>query len=147
MRLHSDILTERDLLASLPANVHAYVTSHGSRKRARAFEVTLYVTQKDELHRRYGNSGGYGSAEDVAATWDEWGTWMQNLYYIDPDALIGWYSSYHHFLEMTMRDRAYHRQFHKPTSLAYRTHTAPWLDSARTIANYSTTVLLRANRG
>ena len=129
MRIHTDTLTREQLYAALPFDVHAYITPKGSRKRARAFEVTLFVLEKDDLHRRYGNSGGYGSSEDVAATWDEWGVWMARLYEIDPDALIGWYESYHHFLDMTTRHRDCVRMDNKPTSVAYRTHMAPWLES------------------
>ena len=129
MRLHTDVLTSKDLYAALPPGVLAYVTQKGSRKRARAFEVTLYVLDKDELHRRYGNSGGYGASDDVAATWDEWGVWMQRLYEIDPQALIGWYASYSNFINETNRQRNYVRMAHKPEHVEYKTHTAPWLES------------------
>lgn len=130
MKIYSDTLTTSDLYAALPDGVSAYVTPKGSRKRARAFDVTLYVDEKDELHRRYGNSGGYGRSNDVAATWDEWGVWMERLYDLDPDALIGYYESYDHFIEQTQRHANYVRMAHKPTSLEARTHTAPWLVNA-----------------
>lgn len=127
MKIHSDVITREDLFRVLPTGVHAYVTNHGSRKRARAFDVTLYVFEKDELHRRFGNSGGYGSADDVAATWDEWGIWMERLYAIDHDALIGHYKSHADFIEQTTRYRDGVRRFKKSHTLVYRTHTAPWL--------------------
>lgn len=128
MRLHSDTLTERDLYAALPDGVHANITQKGSRKRARAFEVTLYVLDKDDLHRRYGNSGGYGASTDVAATWDEWGIWMARLYVLDQEALIGWYHDPAHFVAQTLRARNYVQMAHKPGSVEYRTKTAPWLE-------------------
>jgi hypothetical protein len=130
MLLYSDTLTKADLYAALPAGVDAYVTQKKARKRDHAFDVTLYVYERDELHRRAGNSGGYGSSSDIAATWDDWGIWMWNLYQRDPDAIIGWYKSPSHFLEVTRKERDRIRQWNKPESLQVRTHTAPWLDTA-----------------
>lgn len=128
MRIHTDTLTHSELVAALPGGVYAYITAKGSRKRDHAFEVTLYVFEKDALHRRYGNSGGYGRSDDVAATWDEWGVWIAKLYKSDHDALIGPYESYSSFFDSTMKHRDYVQSWNKPTSLAWRTHLAPWLD-------------------
>jgi hypothetical protein len=127
MKIHSDILTMDDLYRELPAGVSAYITPKGSRKRAHGFEVTLYVTERDALHSRLGNSGGYGASSDLAATWDEWGVWMDRLYAIDRNALIGWYPSYEGFLRETRRTRDYVRMWNKPHHVQYRTKTAPWL--------------------
>jgi hypothetical protein len=128
VKIHSDTLTANDLYSALPRGVSAYVTPKGSRKRDHAFDVTLYVHERDDLHRRAGNSGGYGAATDIAATWDEWGEWMWNLYTLEPDILIGWYDSRSHFLEITKRERDLVRAWNKPESLQVRTHTAPWLE-------------------
>lgn len=128
MRIHTDTLTARDLYASLPEGVYLNVTEHGSRQRARAFEVTLYLYEKDDLHRRFGNSGGYGASDLVAATWDEWGIWLEALYELDPVLFCNYYPSYLDFVSSTRRHRDYVRSFNKPESLAYRTHTAPWLN-------------------
>jgi hypothetical protein len=128
MRLHTDNLSAADLRECLPDGVLAHISAHGSRKRDHAFEVTLYVLDKDDLHRRYGNSGGYGASDEVAATWDEWGIWMARLYEREPSALIGWYESPEHFRSVTLRERLRHEAQYKPTSVAYRTHRAPWLD-------------------
>ena len=130
MRIHT-CLTRSQLYAALPDGVNAYITPKGSRKRERAFEVTLYVMEKNDLHRRYGNSGGYGNSNDVAATWDEWGMWMVELYALDPDALIGWYADEADFYAKTYAHREYVLRAHKPGSLATRTQTAPWLDSVK----------------
>jgi hypothetical protein len=127
MRIHTSA-TYAEVRAALPQGVFAYITEHKSRKRDRAFEVTLFVTQKDELHRRYGNSGGYGRSDDVAATWDEWGLWMVGVYEADPEAIIGWYETEHDFYDITRRERDRVRAFNKPTSIMCRTRTAPWLD-------------------
>ncbi len=126
MRIHTS-LTENDLRKALPKGVQAYITPHGSRKRDRAYEVTLYVIGKDSLHRRYANSGQYGNAEDVAATWDEWGVWMDRLYRKDPDAIIGWYETRAMFEEVTRNERDRIIGWNKPESLQARTHKAPWL--------------------
>lgn len=128
MRLHTS-LSQAQVVSCLPFDVFAHITPKGSRKRERAFEVTLYVLEKDELHRRFGNSGGYGASDEVAATWDEWGVWMAALYALDPNAIVGWYESYEHFLSVTRRERERHEAQYKPTSIAYRTHRAPWLDT------------------
>lgn len=128
MRLHTDTLTIDDLVAALPPGVFMYCTTKGSRKRKVAYEVTLYVFFKDELHLRLGNSGCYGSSTDVAATWDEWGVWVHALYSLDESAIIGWYENPLHFFEITSREREYVTMAHKPESLAARTHTAPWLE-------------------
>lgn len=129
MRIHTS-LTQQEVYSSLPDGVHANIMRHNSRKRDHAYEVTLYVHTKDDLHRRFGNSGGYGAATDVAATWDEWGIWMANIYEKDPDAIIGWYESHSHFLDTTRHERDRVRQWNKPTSLQVRMKTAPWLEAS-----------------
>ena len=129
MRLHTDTIeTPNALRALLPEGVYAYITPKGSRKRARAFEVTLYVPCKDDLHRRFGNSGGYGASDDVAATWDEWGLFFVALYEVDPLWTCDYYPTERDFYDRTRRHREYVRIAHKPESLEARTHTAPWLD-------------------
>ncbi len=128
MLIHTSATYGEVCSAAESAGVLFYVTSKGSRKRDRAFEVTLYVLAKDALHRRYGNSGSYGSKDDVAATWDEWGNWMVALYDIDPDAIIGHYETEADFYDQTRRHRDYVRMAHKEGSIPRRTQTAPWLD-------------------
>jgi hypothetical protein len=127
MRIHTSA-TYRDICSCLPRGVSAYITEHGSRSRERAFEVTLYAYAKDDLHRRYGNTGGYGRSDDVAATWDEWGLFMVALYEIDPEWTCTYYPTEADFYDRTRRHREYVRLANKPESLAARTHTAPWLD-------------------
>lgn len=129
MKIHTCASIGEVYGAAHKAGVFAYVTQKGSRKRERAFDVTLYVESKDDLHRRFGNSGGYGRSNDVSATWDEWGLFMVALYDIDPEAIMGWaYATRPEFYERTREERDRTRKFYKPESLAYRTHTAPWLD-------------------
>ncbi len=126
MRIHTS-LTQAEVYACLPTGVYANIGEHGSRKRDRAFEVTLYVYESDSLHRRHGNSGGYGSTDLYAATWDEWGVWMDNIYKRDGDAIIGWYETRAMFEEVTRNERDRIIGWNKPESLQVRTHRAPWL--------------------
>lgn len=120
MRIHSDVLTEQDLYAALRAaraehpigaDVRIDTCSrHGSRKRAFAFEVRLLADcretpadvaadlvaagRRSQRVRPLPNGGTYGAdhgAYGYAPTWCEYGWWIDALYAIDPDAIIGWY--------------------------------------------------------
>ena len=91
MRLHSDTLTRDDVYnathAAQMTGVKADATQHGSRSKARAFEVHLTGTSF-----RRPNSGGWGATTDDdthAATWDEWGMFLNYLYSIDPNMIVG----------------------------------------------------------
>lgn len=86
MRLHSDIITADDLrVAAHNARVGLTFTAHGSRCRARAFEVHL----TGNSNRRPQNPQ---NRDDYAATWDQWGTFFAYLYDIDhgnPGMIVG----------------------------------------------------------
>lgn len=87
MKIHTDSLTVIDLVdASNRAGdrVVAEFTEHGSRKRARSFNVTLSGTSG----RRQNPGHGGGSRENHAATWDEWGMFLAELFRRDPEATI-----------------------------------------------------------
>lgn len=93
MRIHSDILTARDIYRATSARgmtgVYAEVTSHGSRKRHHAFNLMLTGTSS-----RRPNSGNRGAdSDDYAATWDEWGMVLAELYAIDPNMDATYYAS------------------------------------------------------
>ena len=105
MRIHTDSLTEKDIYAAADRageSVRVEMTQHGSRKRDRAFNVTLSGTSS-----RKRNTGNYGTAgEDSywgpdrshAATWDEWGMFLAELFRRDADAIVpGAYESAEHF--------------------------------------------------
>lgn len=102
MRIHTDTLTPADLAAAVkraglkPSNLA--FTEHGSRKRARAFNVTLTGTSS-----RRSNPGASGASfRPRAATWDEWGMFLAHLFAIDPDAHVpGIYESGDHFRWVT----------------------------------------------
>lgn len=96
MKIHSDIISEGDIhLATRAAGmrgVQADVSRHGSRSRQRSF--TVHLTGNSP---RRTNSGHYGVSDEHAATWDEWGMFIQALYLVDPNALIGQYGDYNTF--------------------------------------------------
>jgi hypothetical protein len=109
MRIHTDSLTEKDIYeatARAGSAVRVVVTEHGSRSRARAFNVTLSGTSS-----RRRNTGNYGAAgEDSywgpdrshAATWDEWGMFLAELFRRDPNAVVpNIYESAEHFRWVT----------------------------------------------
>jgi hypothetical protein len=85
MRLHTDHLTETDIRdAARKAGVGVERFSrHSSRSRGWAFDVILSGSGT--------TSGNYGGADrDVkAATWDEWGLVLAELYQRDPQMIAG----------------------------------------------------------
>jgi hypothetical protein len=96
MRVHSDILTEQDLYRHLPVGVGASVDEiRRPRKRARGWIV--YLRGYGERHTRAnGRHNG-----DMAATYEDHGEWMAELFQIDPNASIGIYRNRGHFNQVT----------------------------------------------
>lgn len=111
MRIHTDHLSRGDLTAAVSkAGLRGVwidgMTEHGSRSRKRAFEVRLAASPRPG--RRFRNSGQYGAeSATYAATYDEHGEWIAQLYALDADAIVGPY-----------RGRA---DFHAQTKSHYRT--------------------------
>lgn len=108
MRIHSDTLTTSDLYENLPDGCYLEVTTHGSRKRDHAFNVTMGAMPGKDAHgikRAYArNTGQFGGEQDAytrAATYIEWGDWMVALLKIDPDAIIGYYEGSDDFVRQT----------------------------------------------
>lgn len=93
MRLHTDKIDAIDLwdarkAASTPDDgvVWLHFTEHGSRKRARAFEVGLEGDgTKNKRRRNPGTSRDRDRQQEYAATWDAWGRFFAYLFDIDPD--------------------------------------------------------------
>jgi len=132
MKIHSDVLTSMDIYAATRELPGVYVdscTQHGSRKRARAFNVGLEAGEKTELRRYNRNSGqwGGGGVTGIACTWDEWGIFIAALFDIDPEAIIGQYDGLAAFNLTTTIEQGRVRSHHEETSVYARTHTAPWL--------------------
>ena len=101
MRIHSDILTEQDIFKATQAtgmeNVNGDVSTHGSRSRARALNVLLTGNSTSRP-----NSGKHGAQnDDYAATWDEWGIFLNALYEIDPNLVTPYYADAYDFHRKT----------------------------------------------
>lgn len=97
MRVHSDILTENDVLtAALQVGVIVHgLRTHGSRSRDHA--INFYL----EGNGVYG--GQWGTMSEKSATWDEWGGVIGLLFTRDPLAHYGKhsYQSADHFNWLT----------------------------------------------
>ena len=101
MKIHSDTLTVEDIhTATREAGmrgVYADVIAKGSRSRKRGFEVKLSGT-----NTRLQNPGtSRDRSVEQAATWDEWGMFINALYQLDSNAIIGPYRFQQHFDEVT----------------------------------------------
>lgn len=105
MRIHTDKLSTNDLYAATPAGVDIdECMQHGSRSRERAYEVRLIVWNggKGTSHPYRRNSGQYGADRNgYAATYDEWGYWLDALFDLDPKMIAGPYKSRADFYEKT----------------------------------------------
>lgn len=100
MRIHTDVLTSEDFYRAISAaglSPDVWVDEcnvRGSRRRNRAFEVRLAAEpgrDKGGKARRPRNSGQYGAENgdyQKAATYDEHGYWMAELFRKDPTLII-----------------------------------------------------------
>ena len=107
MRFHSDTLTEDDYYTTLAITGIDRVwidecSERSSRSRSKAFEIRLAAEHCKGRRRR--NSGRYGAegGEVWAATFDEHGKWMAELYKLDPNMIVsGCYKDVQEFNERT----------------------------------------------
>ena len=117
MRIHTDTLTISDIYAAASkAGVGLERdTEHGSRKRKRAFDVILTGDSPYRINQR-------GWDNPHAATWDQWGIFLAELFRRDKDMIGGWaYADARDFHQKTYQrfnvrtgitspsDRRYHR--------------------------------------
>jgi len=117
MKIHSDTLTDQDILNAAPRSTHfVEFEEAGSRSRKRAWNVRLSGSSKYSMQ----------GVEGKAATWDEWGIFIAALFKFDPEAKIGWYKSYDHFIEFTTEERDRCAQYRPDLG-----RTAPWLDDEK----------------
>jgi hypothetical protein len=108
MKIHTDYLTYIDLcdalrVAGLP-ELYLEHTAHGSRSRHHAFNVNLSSDagrDRNGRKRRLENSGQYGAGYNFAATYDEWGYWLAELFERDPDMTATYYKSREDFHAQT----------------------------------------------
>lgn len=114
MRIHTDTLMAHQIYraAADMYDVYIDVTSHGSRKRHHAFELS--VSAEPRKGRRPRNSGNRGASHaDAAATWDEWGVIFARLFDIDPEMTCYAYDGAEHY-HWSTGDR-----FRDPSALVY----------------------------
>lgn len=102
MRIHTN-LTHGDLAdaARHAGVIIARSSQHGSRSREHAFEVNLSGSGR--------HGGQWGNGQGKAATWDEWGIFLAELFRRDP--------------KLTTRDYPSEEAFHWLTVDRYRTLT------------------------
>lgn len=118
MKIHTDILTHEDIAdATRAGGMRGVYTEResvrGSRSRARSFDITLRGNST-----RRPNGGNRGADDGYAATWDEWGMFIQALFEKDPEAIIGQYRSFDDF------EMATHGRFESLTApYAHGNHT------------------------
>ena len=67
---------------------------------------------------------------EKAATWDEWGLVIDRLYFVDPHAQIGHYTSRADFIAQTRSEHERVATWHDPNGYQARSHRAPWLEAA-----------------
>jgi hypothetical protein len=102
MKLHSDILNRDSInramdnakaAGDVARHVHFYIFEESrSRKRANGFEIQLGTYTKVPGDKRgHKNSGNGGASSVYAATYDEWGWFIAELFRMDPDAIFGNY--------------------------------------------------------
>lgn len=99
MKVYSSILTIPEMYAELRGIADVHVDEDGIReftpkRGGRGF--TLYLYGAGDRHRRARNG-----RDGHAATWDDYGVWIDRLFTIDPDAEIAYYKGRDHFLTAT----------------------------------------------
>lgn len=108
MRIHTNILTWQSMHSALDAAktkgriaehvVFEACAEYRSRQRAKGIEVKLATYEKEPGDgRRWTNTGNRGANSDqngeglYAATRDEWGWFLAEVFYADPEATSAWY--------------------------------------------------------
>lgn len=83
MRIHTNTLTAVDVYtaAGIAGATVETLTEHGSRSRARAFNVKLSGSSSHRPNDR-------GRSDCYAATWDEWGIFLAELFKRDDSVTV-----------------------------------------------------------
>lgn len=100
MHVHTDHLTADDMRSILRETIGprgvVFDPDRGGlvsgRSRSRHHRHTFYLVASDGFGRRWANSGFRGSSHRKAATYDEWGVFLAELFKRDPEAKAGPYS-------------------------------------------------------
>lgn len=102
MKLHSDTLTFSDIQAAVPENCYLAVFDQpgfgrtrcyyeGSRSRTYGFIMRLAGSSKYNMR----------NLPDKAATYEEWGEFLSDLFNRDPQMIAGRYKGREHFHNLT----------------------------------------------
>jgi hypothetical protein len=126
MKIHSDIITSRDIRDAVPGTCflapfwhdgdHTVIAVEGSRSHGIGYLVRLSGSSPYAMQHTMHN--------DKAATWDEWGNFIMALFAIDPRAKCGQYDGLQDFIDKTTEEHERIKE-HRRDLLA--THSAPWL--------------------
>jgi len=128
MKVYSDTLTERDLFeAATLADVELYYCEPigNTRVRLHGWEISLAGSSP------YTSQSSFAGAHK-AATWNEWGVWMVELYKRDPRVRIGNYKTLADFMEQTriISEMPGNQMPGNQQSKRAHHYQAPWLDDA-----------------
>lgn len=118
MRIHTDNLGHQDI-AGAAAKAHVdliKIEACGSRKRDHAFEVGLSGSSARQSQTRT-------DFPARAATWDEWGNFIDALFEREPTLIAGPYDGRHDFIDQTQEATARNAAFGDRPDM-----TAPWLE-------------------
>ena len=133
MRIYSDkidspSILRRALLDVLPEcpDVTMEIVSSTNKARVRRNRFDVYLAGTGTRHHRPRNGGRYGSSQDYAATWMDWGWFIAVLFRYDPDAVIGQYKGRGDFLRQTARDANGYRSRDKSVKNFARNWAAHW---------------------
>lgn len=104
MKIHTDHLTSAEVYAATKAGgmkgVYAECVTLGSRSRKRG--LVVHLTGNSTRRPNGGNRGANKNSDGYAATWDEWGIFLNYLFKMDPDAIAaGAYEGRDEFLLKT----------------------------------------------
>lgn len=93
MRIHTELSAMHiiNIAHAVPGVAIAHIKRHGSRKRKNGIEIRLWGTSP----RRNMAKDGY------AATWDEWGYFIERVFRADREAIVGRYPDYETFERVT----------------------------------------------
>jgi hypothetical protein len=113
MRIHSDTLNVLNLLHAAQRTNERFTehgtfnliwpTEHGSRKRDHAFEIALEGDGTKSRRRRNPGTSWQNRTEEpgYAATWDQWGWFLAELFRLDPNMTSTYYDSAEDFHNKT----------------------------------------------
>lgn len=129
MRIHTDNLTARDVhRAAFIANVAViHLSAHGSKSRDHAFEVAISGSSPYQSAHA---SNDRGSGGHKAATWDEWGLFLVELFKSEPTVIAGPYKGFDDFIEQTNEAVEANLRYERIVGHKRPGHTGPWLNDS-----------------